>query len=360
MLPCIGIVDTGGSSRILIPLLRSAGFSITGIWGTTQQRAKDVAEEFDIKFSTSTIDDLLLREDVDLVCVLCPPHQRAEVAVKTLSIGKHVLCDAPAGLNRQEAERMVSAARYYPKLMSLLKHELRLVPAFVKMKKLLEEGFCGEPLICECRVEMGPLLSEQYDWLCDEGMGGGMLTNVGAHIIDIVSFLTNQRAQEVQGTLKTFVTQADAMPGFRHISSDDFCAFQMKLNGGAFATVTLNSHTSGRHFQSIAVFGTKGQLVVKNGDLYKQKRAEKEQLVHRELRDGSATSNKGSRFPPSIFLTGLRAWVQEIKRAFEESEDKDDRRNADLHLISSAASFEDGKSCWWNTYMYSSRFALCL
>lgn len=344
MLPSIGVVDTGNCSRILVPLLRSAGFTISGVWGTTQQRAKEMADEYEIAFSTSKIDDLLLREDVDLVCVLSPPHLRAEVAVKTLSIGKHVLCEAPAGLSRQEAERMVSAARYYPKLLSLIKHELRLVPAFVKMKQLLDEGFCGEPLICECRVEMGSLLSGQYTWLCDQAMGGGVLTNVGAHIIDIVSFLTNQKAREAHGTLKTFVTQTDGISSFRHITSDDFCAFQLRLDGGAFATVTLNSHIPGGYSQSVAIFGTKGHLVVRNGDLYGMKNGAKEKLIHAEVVKVPAAIHRDTRLPPGIFLTGLNAWVQEIKRAFEESVDKDDRRNADLQLIASAASFEDGKS----------------
>jgi len=52
----------------------------------------------------------------------------------------------------------------------------------------------------------------------------------------------------------------------------------------------------------------------------------------------------------------LEAWVREIKRAFEESVDKDDRRNADLQAIASAASFEDGNKMirwgegWVNVY----------
>ena len=341
MLPSVGVVDTGNSSRILLPLLRSAGFTVSGIWGASKQQAKEMANEYKVPFHTSKIDELLLREDVDLVCVLCPPHVRAEVAVKALSIGKHVLCDSPAGLSREEAVRMVNAAQYYPKLLSLIRHELRFLPAFIKMKQYLEEDFCGEPLICECKIEMGSLLSNRYNWMCDQAMGGGVLTSVGAHVIDIISFLTNQRAVEVHGTLKTFVTQTDNVSSFRHISSDDYTAFQIKLNGGTFVTVTLNTHIPGRYSQTITIYGSKGQLIARNGNLYGMKNGSKEELIYGDIARIPGLFNV-EKLPPSIFLTGLEGWVSEIKRAFEESIDKDDRRIADLQTISSAASFEDG------------------
>ena len=342
MLPSVGVVGTGNSSRILLSLLRSAGFTVSGIWGSTKQQAQEMADEYRVPFHTSKIDELLLREDVDLVCVLCPPHVRAEVAVKALSIGKHVLCDSPAGLNREEAVRMVNAAQYYPKLLSLIRHELRFLPAFIKMKQYLEEEeFCGEPLICECKIEMGSLIGNRYNWMCDQAMGGGVLTSVGAHIIDIISFLTNQRAAEVHGTLKTFVTQKDSISSFRHISSDDYTAFQMKLDGGVFATVTLNTHIPGRYSQTLTIYGTKGQLIARNGNLYGMKNGGKEELIYGDIARIPGSFNV-EKLPPSIFLTGLEAWVSEIKRAFEESINKDDRRIADLQTISSAASFQDG------------------
>ncbi|KAK3718630.1 hypothetical protein QZH41_010589 [Actinostola sp. cb2023] len=162
------------------------------------------------------------------------------------------------------------------------------------MKRLMEEGYCGDVLVVECRLEMGSLIGSDYDWMCDQVMGGGILTKYGSHIIDLVSFLTNQQAESVNGTLKTFISQTNSISSFRHITSDDFCAFQMKLTGGIFVTVTLSTHMSGpyNHLQ----------------------------------------------------------YVREIKRAFEESVDKDDRCNADLQAISSAASFEDGKEFLLNLH----------
>lgn len=48
---------------------------------------------------------------------------------------------------------MMSAAQYYPKLLSIMGNVLRFLPAFVQMKELLEEGYIGELLVCEAQVK---------------------------------------------------------------------------------------------------------------------------------------------------------------------------------------------------------------
>ena len=60
------------------------GFCIEAIWGKTTEEAENVAQTLDIPFSTSRIDDVLLRKDVDLILVLCPPSHHSQIAVKAL------------------------------------------------------------------------------------------------------------------------------------------------------------------------------------------------------------------------------------------------------------------------------------
>lgn len=79
-----------------------------------------------------------------------------------LGIGKNVICDRTA--TPLDAFRMMSAAQYYPKLLSIMGNVLRFLPAFVQMKELIEEGYVGELLVCEaqvrkcstCIIMMGP------------------------------------------------------------------------------------------------------------------------------------------------------------------------------------------------------------
>lgn len=69
-----------------------------------------------------------------------------------LGIGKNVICDRTA--TPLDAFRMMSAAQYYPKLLSIMGNVLRFLPAFVRMKELVEEGYVGELLVCEAQVRV--------------------------------------------------------------------------------------------------------------------------------------------------------------------------------------------------------------
>uniref|UniRef100_A0A8C6U6T5 Glucose-fructose oxidoreductase domain containing 1 n=1 Tax=Neogobius melanostomus TaxID=47308 RepID=A0A8C6U6T5_9GOBI len=327
MLPGVGVFGTGLTARVIVPLLQKEGFSVRALWGRSQEEAEELAQEMGVAFYTSRIDDVLLHQDVDLVCINLPPPLTRQIAVKTLGIGKNVICDRTA--TPLDAFRMMSAAQYYPKLLSIMGNVLRFLPAFVRMKELLEEGYVGELLVCEAQVHPGFfLLSFSYyhlHWSCDDLMGGGGLHSVGSYIIDLLTFLTGQRAIKVHGFLKTFVKQTAHIRGIRQITSDDFCTFQMVLEGGACCTVTLNFNVPGEFRQEVIVVGTAGRLTVTGTDLHGQKNAGGQELL---LKDRH----------PAPYLIGTIRMIQAVREAFQ---DQEDRRTWDGRPLTMAATFED-------------------
>lgn len=84
MLPGVGVFGTESSALVLVPLLRAEGFSIEALWGKTEEEAKQLAEEMNISFYSSRTDDVLLHQDVDLVCINIPPPLTRQIAVKAL------------------------------------------------------------------------------------------------------------------------------------------------------------------------------------------------------------------------------------------------------------------------------------
>ena len=81
-------------------------------------------------------------------------------------------------------------------------------------------------------------------------------------VVDLLAFLTRQRASRVNGCLKTVSRQTEKINGIRRITADDFCTFQMEMDHGAFATVTLNNLVTGGQFlQEVLVVGSKGACV---------------------------------------------------------------------------------------------------
>jgi predicted dehydrogenase len=344
MQPGIGVFGTGTTVRCLVPILKTCGFQVQALWGRTKDLAEDAARDLSIPFSTNKVDDVLLHKDVDLVFISCPPHLQSPIAEKALGIGKHVICGTPAGPGQIDAFKMVSGARYYPSLMSLMCYGLRLLPAFDKMKTLISDGYIGEFIACEARVHCGSMLKDDYDWMCDELMGGGVLNTIGGTIIDIVSYVTKQKAVKVHGLLKTFTKQTAKINGIRQITSDDFCSFQMEMDSGACAIITLNNHIPGQFMQEVLICGNKGHLITKGADLYGQKNeAHKEELLYHDPMNildvqRSYVSETIRADIPIPYLKGLIKLIDAVKDAFKSVADRHGWSRAP---VSQAATFED-------------------
>ena len=94
------------------------------------------------------------------------------------------------------------------------------------------------------------------------------MNTFGSQIIDLLYFLSDGRkALRVHGVTKTFTSNTDSINGFRRITADDFVVFQMELEGGIFAHVTINSQSSGFR-QEVTLNGSNGKLTARNERLF--------------------------------------------------------------------------------------------
>lgn len=340
MLPGVGVFGTGEIANVLVPLLREKGFEVKAIWGRTLREAKETANAQNVTFYTNVIDEVLLRKDVDLVFIVCQPFLHAEISVKALGIGKHVVCDKPAGLHQTDSMKMVRAAQYYPTLISLVNHPLRFLPAFTQMRRCLQDGLIGslgEVVLMDVRVQMGTLFPEKYNWMCDAQMGGGALNLVGS-VVDLVHFLLQQQAIRVHGVLRAYTKTTPSINGIRQITAPDFCNFQMELASGTLVTVALHSHTvpTKSFSQEVLVYGSKGHLVVRGGDLFILKESQqKEEAVYVDVQDLHVSTNNS--LLPRPYIKGLCKMVGALKEAFNSKESSWIKAP-----VSTAATFEDG------------------
>lgn len=84
MLPGVGVFGTGSTVRVLVPLLKAEGFEVHALWAPSDEEASHLAKELGVPFHTSHSDDVLLHQDVDLVCIYVPPSMTRQIAVKAL------------------------------------------------------------------------------------------------------------------------------------------------------------------------------------------------------------------------------------------------------------------------------------
>jgi len=318
-LPGVGIFGTSPAALLLVPALKARGFPVEALWGRTGAEAEKAAQRLGVTFHTSQVDDVLLKKDVALIIIFCPPSLHSQIAVKALGIGKHVVCGVPGGLDQPECLRMVQAAQYYPSLMAVLAYGLRFLPSMVALRRQLAEGYLGESVhLVDARIECSSILEETYSWCCDSGMGGGVLSVLGSHIIDLLTYLNLGRVMRVNATLKTVTTTTDNIGGIRQITADDVAVLQLQLVGGTFVMVTINSQLSGFR-QSLRVCGTAGSLSIDQDQVRGLKRGSKQEVILHssasDLPDGE--DEDGGAALPGVHRKGLLRMVEQLGGAFD-------------------------------------------
>ena len=348
MPPRVGLVATPEQAILIIPVLQAVNFQVTALYCKNSHISLKLASKFDIPYSAKDFKDLLFRVDVDLVYVATEPARQAEVAVKALTSGKHCICQKPPTICQAEAQKMVGLSQYYSRLLSLLDNHLRFLPAVQKLKKLLSEGYCGKLLVMEAHVRMGSLIQdEDYSWKCESSMGGGALNIVGAHLIDLVTFLSGQHAFKAHATLSTFSPSTNYIRGYRTIASDDFCCFHLRYNAGLYATVILNTHTAGQFDFQFSVTGTCGHLAIQGLDLLGSREGRKVAVLHKqEEPDLQKFGLKDCTKCPKLYLLhhvlGYQKMLEALKQTFEHPQYTGASGPATYKAPPDAATFEDG------------------
>lgn len=349
MLPGVGVFGIEPAARILIPILKEYGFTIEALWGRTMKETEELASDLNIETYTTKIDDVLLRKNVDLVFVVCPPYLHSQISVKALGIGKHVIvCSANMGICQDDACKMTRASLYYPSLIALTSHTLRFLPGVVQMRKLInEQNYLGDrgPALLEFRLKMGTLFHDKYDWLCDSTMGGGILNIFGSHLIDLVTFITQHKAVRVNGVVRTYTETTPAIQGIRRVTAPDFCNFQMELTNGALVTVTLHSHqcinaaqATSFFNQDLMVCGRDGSyLALRGNDLYGQRVATngKEEVLYVD----DSPFGHAEQLLPRPYVKGLYKMVAALREAFLPVHEQTGWIKSP---VESAATFDDG------------------
>lgn len=143
-------------------------------------------------FEMATTDQLALidRDDVDIVHICTPNHLHREAILRAMRANKHIYCDKPLTATVAEADQIASALPDY-KGTSQMTLQCRFWPAVLRAKQLVEEGRLGA--ITHFRgafLHAGNVdRSRPLNWKADVQQGGGVLNDLGSHIIDLLQYL---------------------------------------------------------------------------------------------------------------------------------------------------------------------------
>ena len=130
------------------------------------------------------------------------------MAIAAMKNGKHVLCEKPLGMNLKECEQMFAAAQK-AKVVHMVCHNYRRIPAIALAKRMISEGALGRIYHFRARYAQDWLADPEFplDWrLQKEISGSGVHSDINSHIIDLARYLVGE-FKNVCGIVNTFVPE---------------------------------------------------------------------------------------------------------------------------------------------------------
>ena len=189
--------------------------------------------------------DLVTRPEVEAVVVVTPPSLNRDVCLAATRAGKSLLIEKPFSLTVADGREMVGAARAAGVVL-MAAQTLRFTPVLERLRASLPLIAPLEYLCLAMRAERPP-----HRWLDDPAQaGGGVLLEIGIHLLDLIRYLTGEEAVEAGGEMiRRHTTQVE-----------DLAQVRFRLASGIPCYVEVSRVSGGRTCRVEAV-GRNGQLL---------------------------------------------------------------------------------------------------
>ena len=257
----IGILGCGKIAQVRhIPeYAENSDVKLAAFFSPNRARAQEQADKYGGKVY-DTAEELLADPGIDAVSICAANYAHAELSIKALNAGKHVLCEKPMATTLADCEAMVECAKKNGKFL-MIGHNQRLAKAHMEAKRLIDEGLIGD--IITFRTSFGHGGPETWSispgknvWFFDKKKAAmGVMADLGVHKTDLIQYLTGQRVVRTTARLVTLDKRGE---DGELIGVDDNAVCIYEMSGGAFGTMTASWTYYGAEDNSTVLYGTKG------------------------------------------------------------------------------------------------------
>lgn len=169
------------------PLIASTeGLELSAVVTRDDERAAAALAAYPAATTAPSADRIFDRaSDFDLIVVATPNHSHTELARRSIECGLPVVVDKPLAPTAADAAELVALAEGAGVPLTVF-HNRRWDSDFLTLKRLIGEGALGEVLRFESRFERWRPEGRVGAWR-EEAVpaeGGGLLLDLGAHLID--------------------------------------------------------------------------------------------------------------------------------------------------------------------------------
>lgn len=256
----IGVVGCGMVAKVRhVPEYNeNPDCELAAFYDMDTEQAKSLQKQYGGVVCSSVEELLSLDLDAVSVCVANAAH--ADITVKALDAGRHVLCEKPMAVSIEQCEAMVEAAeRNHKNLM--IAHNQRFAAAHKKAHDMIADGAIGKVLSFETKFgHGGPELwtGTKNTWFFDKKQAAfGAMADLGIHKTDLAHYLIGEPITEVYAVTET-LDKKDSDGRLIGVDDNAFCIYRMDSGITGFMHVSWTFY--GNEKNSFVIYGTKGVI----------------------------------------------------------------------------------------------------
>jgi len=203
------------------------GTQLVAVFDVDQQRAAAFAETHGCLAFTDS-DEVLRREDIQLVTVALPNFLHEQATVDAASAGKHIFLEKPMADTVEECDRILAAVSKSG-VHLLVGHSQRYFASTVRARELVAGGQLGSPVFATDTWYKPFGVEMRLPWFLDRATGGGMWLMNGAHMIDRTCWVLDSEVESVRAWIGS---------PFHGLPADDACIAFLRLRNGLHVQIT--------------------------------------------------------------------------------------------------------------------------
>jgi predicted dehydrogenase len=230
------IAGTGFIAGVHATALRAIGVDVVAVAGRTAERAAG----FGVGAPYDDLDELLEREQVDVLHVCTPNDVHAAQSLAAFERGIHVVCEKPLTVSTEQSRALVAAAEEL-KLVNATCYHTRSYPLVEQMRVDVAAGALGELTFVHGRYLCDDVLFPASGWRTDPARSGPsyVVGDLGTHWLDLAEHVTGRGVLEVQAEFRSFAGGP----------LEDYAALLLRLDGGLSGSLVLSAGAAGRKNQ---------------------------------------------------------------------------------------------------------------
>jgi len=249
----IGMLGSGFVAGFYMQGLANVnGQEVVVNYSRSRPRGAAFAKQWGIPETSTRLDDVVARNDIDLYVIALPNEIHLPVSLKLSKARRNQACTKPLARNGREAKAMFDAAKKSGAIHGYAETEV-FAPACVKAREMIESGGLGRVLWVRSRESHGGPHSAHF-WDI-RNTGGGAMADLGCHTIEMAryAFGKEDRIVEVMAWGANLVHQSKT-------KGEDNALLVLKFSSGGIAHCELSWTTRGGLDLRNEIHGTEGSI----------------------------------------------------------------------------------------------------